>query len=232
MKSSSEQLESRGFVPSASNLSKLNLSLENKLNLLCSKLPTERTVAARLLKETPITEEIVLRLTKALSIEKKLYPKLEISEALIIGGTLSVDPLLNLLGKIGDNQHKVVPERGFNKSNHPIPRDIAARILSKIGSSALPKLTQYLTKADRLQISEAVDAIGYICFYNSSSEIFPHLKELYSLGLNNELIEWKILRACSAFPESVPFLTSLKTSITNSRLLMEIDRSLKFASSR
>lgn len=51
MKSDKGQLEKRGFLPKEFNLDSYDLSFTEKLELLQSKVPTDRTLAARLLIE-------------------------------------------------------------------------------------------------------------------------------------------------------------------------------------
>jgi len=46
--------------------------------------------------------------------------------------------------------------------------------------------------------------------------------------MQNNLIKWKIIRAMSGFVESKPFLEEQKQLIEDTRLLQEIERSLKF----
>ena len=38
--------------------------------------------------------------------------------------------MVEYLGQIGNNQHKVLPTNGFNKKSYPLPRDIIARTLA------------------------------------------------------------------------------------------------------
>lgn len=233
MKSNKEQLEKRGFIPKEFNTnSYTNLSFNDKLQLLQSKIPTDRTLAARFLKKESNIEKTIAHLIKALVLEKKLYSKIELSNTLTSYGKPSVKPLIQLLGQIGTNQHKIVPKKEFKKSNYPLPRDIASRILAHIGKAALPELLNSLEKLDIRQQSAAIDAIGFICFYDYSPAPYELLKTHYLQKKDTELIVWKIIRAFSGFPESKTFLESEKINLNNERLKKEIQRSLSLIDKR
>lgn len=224
------QKVARGFVEAGLELS-YHLSIHEKLALLKSDIPTDRTIAARLLKsESP--EIVIEYLIDALKIEKKLYPKIEISKTLTWFGQHSVKPLIKLLGKIGNNQHKKVPESEFKKDNYPLPRDIAARILAHIGISALPELMNSLPCLNIKQVSEAIDAIGFICFYEYSEDVYTVLYQLYNTSPTNDLIKWKLLRAFSSFKESYHLLLEEITLLTNQRLKLEAARSIRLVEKR
>jgi len=227
MKSSKEQLEKRGFLPKDLNIDSYELSFNEKLELLKSKTPTDRTLAARLLKDETERENVIKCLTRAIAIEKKLYCKIELSNTLKSYGILSVKTLIAMLGKIGSNQHKTIPEKEFKKDNYPLPRDIASRILAHIGKTALPDLLTALEELDLTQKSEAIDAIGFICFYDHSPAVYELLKKCYQQHNEIELIKWKIIRAFSAFPESIHFLEVERSNLQNERLKKEIERSIR-----
>lgn len=226
MKSNKEQLEKRGFLPMELNIDSYDLSLSEKLTLLKSDIPKNRSLAARLLKNEKDTEKIINDLILALANEKKLYPKIEISNTLVNYGKPSIKPLIKILGETGNNQHKTVPEKEFKKDNYPLPRDIASRILAHIGKNALAELLQILEKSNLKQKSEAIDAIGFICFYEKCKSPFELLKKCYLQNPDNELIKWKIIRAFSSFPKSQNFLEEEKRKLNNLRLQKEIDRSI------
>jgi len=226
MKSSKEQLEKRGFLPKEFNTDSYDLSFNEKLELLKSKIPTERTLGVRLLKNEIDTKKVIDGLIKTLIFEKKLYPKIEISKSLVACGKQSVKPLIGILGKIGTNQHQIIPEKEFKKDNYPLPRDIASRILAHIGKIALSGLLNNLEKLDVKQLSEAIDAIGFICFYDYCPYTYDVLKKCYLQNSENKLIKWKIIRAFSGFPESERFLDKEKKNLQNARLLKEIERSI------
>lgn len=219
-----EQLESRGYVAAGIENKYSDLTFKQRIDLLQSKLATERTMGARLLTKNPDLSTIGY-LINALTVETKLYPKIEICNSLVSYGADAVVPLIWLLGKIGDNQHRKVPTTDFKKYNYPLPHDIAARTLIRIGPKAIPDLLKVLDSSDLIKLSEAFDTIGYICFYKHQSDVFELLHKCFNRVGENDLIKWKIIRAMSAFPESESFLTE-QMKIQNENLRSEIERSL------
>ena len=227
MQNKQKQMISRGYVSDKIEVKYLNNSFDENINLLQSKIPTDRTLGARLLSSSKNYKTIEF-LIEALKIEKKLYPKIEICNSLVLCGEKSIQPLITCLGTIGNNQHVNVPQKEFKKDNYPLPRDIASRTLIRFEQVALDELKKILETKNTKQLSEAIDAIGYICFYNTKSDIYPMLKTCYLKYMQNNLIKWKIIRAMSGFIESKPFLEEQKRLIEDTRLLQEIERSLKF----
>lgn len=225
LKSKKEDLEKRGFVSDFDNEKFSKKTEIELLEMLKSKLATERTVAAKFLAENQFSQSIS-QLCLALEKEKKLYSKMEICNSLVAFGEKSVSHLIEILGKIGNNQYKEIPQDEFKKKNYPLPRDISARTLMRIGKVALPQLFNLLKSDEKTKINEAIDAIGYICYYEKEHEYFNILKEFYQKNRNDELLVWKIMRAMSAFPQSRDFLISEKKLILNPRIKKEIERSL------
>ncbi|MFA8435627.1 MAG: HEAT repeat domain-containing protein [Marinifilaceae bacterium] len=225
MKSKQEQLINRGFLDEGVEENHLDLSYEARVELLRSQVPIDRTLGARLLAQLQ-DKRAVAFLVEALAKERKLYSRLEICNSLVAFGRFSIQPLIALLGKVGNNQHKYVPEKEFKKISYPLPRDIAARTLIRLGRMALPELLEVLEIENTKQVSEAIDAIGFICFYDPQPEHLANLQECYTRYYENNLIRWKIIRALSAFPNAQSFLQEQKQSLTEIRLQKEIDRSL------
>ncbi|NDV47493.1 hypothetical protein D0T49_10590 [Paludibacter sp. 221] len=223
MKSDKEALKSRGFVEKQAENEYSVLSFDEKTELLKSSLPTDRTIGARLLRSE---EKAIPLLIEALKKEKKLYTKIEICDTLASYGTVAVQPLIDELGKIGNNQHKTVPQERFNKKSYPLLRDISARTLVNIGSDALPALLHTLGSKNMAQLSEAIDTIGYICFYNRTAGVFGRLMQCFDENRENDLIRWKIMRAMSALPESKDFLQTRLQTEKNAGIVLEIQRSL------
>ncbi len=224
MKSTQKQLENRGFITDGAVKKYLDSTFEQRLILLRSNLPTDRTLAARLLAKNSNLQAIDF-LIEALINEIKLYTKIEICNSLVSYGKDAVIPLIGLLGVIGNNQHKTVPGSDFKKDNFPLPRDLAGRILIRIGPIAIPDLVKILGSRDLKKLSETIDTIGYICFYEYQVNVFGILKECFNHNVDNDLIKWKIFRAMSAFPESESFLRE-QQHLHNGQLKREIDRSL------
>lgn len=223
MKSTKENLISRGFIEKGAEKEYLDISFEDKIKLLKSQIPSERALGGLLLSTE---KKAVNELLNALKKEDKLYARLEISNALSKIGQPSVIPLIEELGKIGLNQHKLIPEKEFEKNSYPLPRDIAARVIIRIGNKAIPILVNSLDSITTSQLSEAIDAIGYICFYDYQDDVFDVLKELYFEHHEKDLIRWKFIRAFSAFPESLELLIEEMEKEQNSRIKNEIKRSI------
>lgn len=225
MKSRTEQLENRGYIADGLENDYYDTSFEQRLRLLKSDLPTDRTLGARLLAKYSDLSSVDV-LINALIIEKKLYAKIEICNSLVTFGNDVIFPLIELMGKIGNNQHKRILNSKFKKDSYPLPRDIASRTIIRIGTKALPDLLKVLDSEDITQLSEVIDAIGFICFYEYQSEIFEQLKNCFYRYSENDLIKWKIIRAMSAFSESESFLNEQKQQLGNKNMEPEIERSL------
>lgn len=231
MRSKQEQLENRGYLAEGLESKFLGLSFEKRIELLQSKVPINRTLGARLLINSK-ENETVEYLLNALRIEKKLYSKIEICNSLAALGNLSIKPLIGMLGQIGNNQYNKVPEKEFKKDSYPLPRDIVSRILIRIGIKALPDLLKILDSTNRKQISETIDAIGYLCFYNYKPEVYEKLKDCYLKNSTDDLIKWKIIQAMSGFTKSKSFLKEQKQQLQNPRLIKEIERSISLIQKR
>ncbi|MGE0076279.1 MAG: hypothetical protein AB7S48_00305 [Bacteroidales bacterium] len=229
MKSNQSELANRGFLEVGVEKNSLNLTISEKLILLKSNVAMERTLGARLLA---YNDETIYDLIQALKVEKKLYPKIEICNTLVVLGKTAVKPLIAELGRIGNNQHKDLSNKAFEKDSYPLPRDIAARTLAHIGEKALPDLLNVLKESDSIRLSEAIDAIGYICFYSYSPSVFEKLKECYIRNASNDLVCWKIFRAMSGCPSGLQFLVEQRALCKKSILLNEIDRSIRLIEKR
>lgn len=224
MKSTPDQLISRGWIPESEGKNAPDGSYEYAIVLLSSTQAVERTLGARLLSNHR-SIETVQRLCNVLQKEKKLYTTLEISKTLASLGVLAVPELVALLGCIGNNQHKQIAA-DFKKKSYPLPRDLAARILIRIGAEALPDLIAVMQKGTVQQVSEALDAVGFICFYAPSAGMFTEVRSCFDRFEGNELIQWKAVRAMSAFTESASLLTQLLSNSVYTFLHGEIRRSL------
>jgi hypothetical protein len=226
MNSTQERLQNRGFITDIAAAEFEHISFDDKVTLLESKIATERTLGARLLRENP-NEKAVHYLINALKIESKLYPKIEICAALSKLREVAITPLIMCLGEIGDNQHRTVPEKEFLKDSYPLPRDIASRTLIRIGRKAIPELLKELKIDNRRILSELIDTIGHINFNINVKNIYEPLKSCYKRNETDELIKWKIVRAFSGIQESEEFLNQLTSENKNQRLNKEILRSLR-----
>ena len=231
MKSKQKQLESRGYLSEEFVPEFENISLNEKVKLLESKIAVERTLGARLLENNP-TKQTVEHLLEALKKEKKLYSKIEICNTLSELGEIGISPLINNLGQIGKNQHQSVPEKDFKKDSYPLPRDIVSRTLIRIGTKAIPNLLKELEIANESVLSELIDTIGHINFQSKVEGIYEFLKRCYDKNTTNDLIKWKIIRAMSGIKESEKFLNDQYTLLENKRLKSEIKRSLRILKKR
>lgn len=215
----------RGFVAEGDEKDYTVWTNEELTNLLHSNVAIERTIGARIL--TCRNHEFVENLLIALETEQKLYTKIELCRSLAILGEHSVKGLIQRLGKIGNNQHRTPTDEPFKKNSYPLPRDIAARTLIRIGSKALPALCGVLTEDDSSKISEAIDAIGFICYSGGQDKYLEPLIDCYNKLSSNNLIRWKIIRAMSAFPASMTFLKKQFQIENVTAIKQEIERSIR-----
>ncbi len=191
----------RGFV-SNEEISFFESLSDSEINeLLHSNEATERTTAASILGKRRISGSI-FPLIEALKKEKALYSKIAISEALGNMGEAAALELVPVFGKIGTNQHKTLPTNPFEKWNYPLPRDIVARTVTKIGETALAPILQSIPKMEKEALSEAIDAIGFISFYSKNKSGFRPIINLLNIYKNDDLIVWKIIRALQSFPSA------------------------------
>ncbi|MGB0862148.1 MAG: hypothetical protein ACPG19_04740 [Saprospiraceae bacterium] len=225
------QAQSRGYLLIGKESDFINISFQKKIELLHSKIPIERTLGARLLIHSK-SIETTHYLINALKSEGKLYSKIEICNTLSLFQELAIEPLIKCLGKIGNNQHKAIPDKEFKKDSYPLPRDIASRTIIRIGVKAIPSLINHLKTDDKELLSELIDTIGYIKFYNSVENILEHLLSCYFSNQQNDLIKWKIIRAMSGIFESESFLKREYLKSKNNILKREIERSLRLIEKR
>ena len=234
MKSSIDDLRKRGFVSKSDITSSLNSSIANLTKMLDHGNPFERTLAIIGLREHFSLDnyDYVSLLLKKLSIENALYTKIEICNSLQSGSSFTADVMCKYLGKIGNNQHLIVPASVSKKKSYPLPRDIIARCLGNMDKSVVSVLFDNLYSDDVCQISELIDAIGFLVYYNqelADSQSFNVLVSTYERFNANELVIWKIALCCSAFPivESNLLLEKISKNTTNQTILSEVLRSKK-----
>lgn len=198
MKSNEEQLKSRGHVDENELKSYMDLSKEELLGFLHSKDATKRTIAARIIKKYKDTS-ILKQLISSLVEEKKLYTKIALSESVGDYGEEASCLLIKYLGKVGNNQYKGLPDKPFDKSNYPLPRDIISRTICKVGIPALKYLRECLYKGSYEQILEAIDAIGFISFYKYDNSCLSDIIVLMDRYKDDNLMIWKLIRALQSF---------------------------------
>lgn len=203
------------------------LSNQELLGLINDADAQKRTSAAKLLGERKYTDAVPL-LCDRLKKETALYTRIAISKALGVIGEPAISELIDLLGKVGNNQHRKLPRKGFYKKSYPLPRDLAVRTIVKIGCSALKPLEQVVLEADRASVLEAIDGIGQIAFYEGDLSSEAVLMIAYQKYHSDQVILWKIVRAFQAFPtEKVrTLLETLICSSISPELRWEAVRSL------
>lgn len=196
MNNLAENRRKRGEITDIDLIPYRNLKEEELFILINNIDPVKRTCAAILLGNFN-TDSCAFVLCNRLKIEDKLYTKIAICNSLVLLQKLSFYLLLDLLGKIGRNQEKSLPQKGFLKKSYPLPRDIAARTLSRFNIRILKELYDYICKPkSTLALEQAIDVIGHISFTNSIS-----LKTDLLLGLldkyDSEMLKLKVIRCLS-----------------------------------
>jgi hypothetical protein len=233
MKSSDEQLRSRGFLDEQDFLKFQKNPNVNLISLLNSKLAHERTAAIRQIS-LDLEDKYIPEICERLKIEKKLYTKLEISKCLEKYSEKAIPYLIPLIGKIGENQHKEIKIVDLNKSSFPLPRDIVARIMIRIGPKVVPYLKPLFRTSETMLISEIIDIIGHISwnFHDYSMEDF--LIEYFKKNDFEEIITWKLIRAFQSFtsPEITILLEEIIANSQNEIFKKEAERSLNRISKR
>lgn len=233
LKSSKEQLRKRGMIDQIDIKQYFREKDEVLYSMINSKMAIERTVAVRVLAERCLNDkEFVAVILERLCKEKSLYAKLEICSVLEKGNIETARQMIKYLGVIGDNQHKKLPDMVSKKVSYPLPRDIIARILSKMSPTVFDVLLEALEGNNENMIAEVIDAIGFMVFYNNHLVTSKHAQYIYDViekyG-SNEIILWKAILCLSAFPleDSIKVLESLKSVYKDKLLSDEANRSLK-----
>lgn len=234
MKSSIEDLRGRGLAQNHDIDKFIELSYEELMDNINSQLPTERTSAIRILynKFGCNDKKFIVTILDRLCIEKSLYTKLEICSVLEAGNISTAKEIIKYLGKIGNNQHKSLPDKISKKVSYPLPRDIIARSLGKMNKSILPVLIDVLDSKEKYKIYEVLDAIGFLVFYNKDLVdfiLFEKILKTAKMYSDDDLMMWKGVICFSAFSieESVAVLTDISRINPNKLIRDEASRSLK-----
>ncbi|QOR34072.1 hypothetical protein IMX26_11275 [Clostridium sp. 'deep sea'] len=233
MKSSKVSLKKRGYIEESEIINYQHLSEQELITILNSTLAYERTIAVRLLSKIRNINDLKFAelLLKALYKEKSLYSKLEICNLLKQGNINVARLMTRYLGCIGNNQYKQLPKKVSKKKSYPLPRDIIARSLAKMDPLIIPALIEVLHGDDISKLSEAIDAIGFILFYNQNELRDGYYNILISTMQkyhNNNIIYWKCVTCLSAFntSKSISLLKSILTGDTPKIIKQEANRSL------
>ncbi|MDR2967260.1 MAG: HEAT repeat domain-containing protein [Methanobacteriaceae archaeon] len=202
-----------------------NLSSKELIPMLKNNNAQKRTIAAKLLGDKGDTESIKPLLDQFV-IEKVLYSRIAISESLVKFKENSVPFIIDILGKIGNNQEKELPKKYFNKKSFPLPRDLAGRTLAKMGKIATPFLIEVLDCErkiyDDFAKEQAIDAIGAIAHKYNDYRALNSLISLSKKHENNKIIQWKIIRALSGFKSNENAL-KIVIKILNKYYPIELD---------
>ncbi|MDR3343777.1 MAG: hypothetical protein LBT14_13560 [Treponema sp.] len=226
MKSNKEQLQSRGFVTDD------DLLVYNTLNesqLIESKEPQKRTIGIKLLSKYN-KEEYIPLFCKLLEKENKLYTKIALCDALIEYKEKSVPFLLPLVGTIGNNQHKKIEIIDLDKKSYPLPRDIIARILIRIGPKVFPEIKEIIKlNKNHNQITELIDVVGHISWNFNDTSLENILIEFYNKNKEHEFMVWKIIRAFQSFNSQkvIDILENTIKTNKNDVIVAEAKRSIK-----
>ncbi|WP_315120582.1 hypothetical protein [uncultured Clostridium sp.] len=234
MKSSDADLRKRGFITTEDINEFQQCSNSELILLINSPNSIERSAAINLLSNRFYIEDLdfVKILLERLCIEKCLYTKIEICNALQKGGIKTAEQMLHYLGRIGKNQHLCLPEKVSKKKSYPLPRDIIARTLGKMDCRILPVLFDVLKSNNQEKISEVIDAIGFSLFYNSNYDneyFFKSIIDTLNKYLENDLIFWKCVICLSSFRTqgSIEALNQILNSNKNDIIKCETKRSIK-----
>ncbi|MCC0647080.1 HEAT repeat domain-containing protein [Clostridioides sp. ZZV15-6598] len=233
MKSTNEDLMKRGFITEEYINKFQSYSDEELLELVNSSKAVERSVSINLMSKRYGVEnkEFVEFLLGKLCVEKSLYTKIEICSALEKGNIYTAKQMIKYLGIIGNNQHKCLPDRVSKKKSYPLARDIIARSLARMNVEVLPVLFDVLESDDRIKISEVIDAIGFMIFYNQETSNEYYFKKIVSVMekyLEDDLIIWKCIMCLSSFKtqESIDILEQVLYSDKNDLIKNEAECSL------
>ena len=200
--------KNRGQVPPEEIEACLEFKTERLIEMLNSTDPQERTIAAAVLGNKRDKKSII-PLCAALEKEKALYSRIAMSEALGKMEDDAVPPLIELLGKIGNNQEMELPKKYFNKKSFPLARDMAARTIIQIGTPATPYLIKVVEEQDDYTIQQAIDTLGGIAAKTGDMRALPVLINGLKSYSYNKITLWKIIRSLSGFKHSSEALLPL-----------------------
>ena len=231
LKSDLDKLTNRGMALDDDINMLKNYSLEKLIDCLNNDNAIIRTSASINLMPYINEDNVQNELLMQLSEEKSLYTKIAICETLQHGNINTAEKMTEYLGIIGNNQYKKLPKKISSKKSYPLPRDIIARTLSKMDISIVPALIKILKSNNLIKIYEAVDAFGYICFYNKTLQNEKNLEYIIKLMnkyKGDKLLVWKCITCLSAFnlDKSKEILNSFINKDSKDILSLEAKRSL------
>lgn len=202
MKSSQQQLASRGYLPKEMPLDS-SIKKKELLTQLNDPKPVQRSAAARSLGMYHITEERTAeQLLERLCIEKKLYTRIEICEALAKGDSKTIYAMIPYLNTLGNDQYRSITDvKTSKKKCYPLPRGIIARTFGRMGVFAADILLENLKQQE--YAGEMLEGLGYLISNNpelQTVENYEVAKKYYTKYKTDVLFVWKFVIFSSAFP--------------------------------
>lgn len=200
MKSTRDELKTRGMAFDEDRLYCKEASEKDLLNILTTGTPSQKSAACERLHAR--NQDVIIALLECLCKEQHLYTKIAICKCLEKGDQKTAQCMCEYLGKIGKNQHRKLPDNVSKKKSYPLPRDIIARSLGNMDPSVFPVLLAELDQDHKYRNRELIDAIGFMAFYHPELVNEETARKLITL-LNqtaDEVLIWKILLCFSAFP--------------------------------
>ena len=161
-----------------------------------------------------------------------MYTRLEICTTLESGNHITAKEMIPYIGLIGNNQHKVLPDRPSFKSSYPLPRDLIVRSLARMKREILPVLMEVLESGDVDKIQEVLDAIGFLIFYDRQAATQEYMKKVLKtieMYKDDDVVVWKGILCLSAFPytQSIEYLKNVSVMAEKDLFREEAKRALK-----
>lgn len=192
MKSSDVSLQKRGYVKLADIECYKKCPREKLVSMITDQNASIRSTAVLTLSQTyGVTTQEGTILVKQLVREKALYTKIYICQVLATLGEEAVLVMLPYLGNIGNNQYLKIPDKTSKKKSYPLARDIIARTLASMSKDMFPLLIKALLIVNQKQLSELLDAVGYMMFYHPNvinQEVIDILNKVYLQYRSDTLI--------------------------------------------
>jgi len=205
LKSNTTALEARGKHNILHKQKVLLMAEDALIETINAKDPAMRSAAINHLVEIQgMNASFAQLLLNRLTIEDKLYTRIEICEALQKGDIAVARLMGSYLGAIGNNQHQILPKAISKKKSYPLPRDIIARTMGKMDKTIEPAIGEILNGDNLTQIKEALDAYGFLIFYNKEltvSNALDALANVYNRFKKDSIICWKIAMCLRSFPQ-------------------------------
>ncbi|MBP1044707.1 hypothetical protein I6N96_00330 [Enterococcus sp. BWM-S5] len=230
MKSSQQELSNRGYLEKGI-ISSNSATREELFTQLTNSEPVQRSLAARELGNRFIlvagTAEVLL---EHLILEKKLYTRLEICQALAKGDALTVYAMIPYLNTIGNSQYRSIAEaKTSKKKSYPLPRGIVARTLGNMGAFAADILLENLKQKE--YAAEMIEGLGYLTYNKpelQTQENYERAKGYYELYKEDLLFVWKFVIFSSAFPYTYtePTLTEIGRQFSEEAIQQELKRTV------